>query len=80
MNVETTVIDNKKYIEIDKINIKESNYVFLVNVQDEEDFCIRKLTVKDGEIYYEGLKDDKEFENVLAYFVKKHENILKEEN
>lgn len=79
MNVETTIIDGKKYIEIDKIDIKNETYVFLSNSVDDKDFLIRKLVSREGKIFYEGLKDDAEFDNALVYFVKKHENILKEE-
>lgn len=79
MNVETIIIDGKKYIEIDKIDIKNETYVFLSNSVDDKDFCIRKLVSNEGEVFYEGLKDDKEFDNALLYFAKKHENILKDE-
>lgn len=79
MNVETTIIDGKKYIEIDKIDIKNETYVFLSNTVDDKDFLIRKLVSKDGKIFYEGLESDTEFDNALVYFAKKHENILKED-
>lgn len=79
MNVETTIIDGKKYIEIDKIDIKNSTYVFLSNSLDDTDFLIRKLVSRDGKIFYEGLDSEEEFDNAMVYFVKKHENILKEE-
>lgn len=79
MNVETTIIDGKKYIEIDKIDIKNNTYVFLSNSLDDTDFLIRKLVSRDGKIFYEGLDSEEEFDNALIYFVKKHENILKEE-
>ena len=78
MNVETTIIDGKKYMEIDKLELNGSNYVFLVNSNDKNDYCIRKLVSSEGKIYYEGLSDDNEFDNVLIYFAKKHENLLNE--
>lgn len=79
MNVETTIIDGKKYIEIDKIDIKNNTYVFLSNSLDDTDFLIRKLVSRDGKIFYEGLDSEEEFDNAMMYFIKKHENILKEE-
>lgn len=79
MNVETTIIDGKKYIEIDKIDIKNNIYVFLSNSLDDTDFLIRKLVSRDGKIFYEGLDSEEEFDNAMVYFVKKHENILKDE-
>lgn len=51
MNVETTIIDGKKYIEIDKIDMKNNTYVFLSNSLDDTDFLIRKLVSRDGKIF-----------------------------
>ena len=67
MTVDTCVIDNKTYMEIDKTTIKG-------------DITIRKLVANQGKIFYEGLKDKNEFQIALMYFVKKHENMLEEES
>lgn len=79
MNIETVDIDGITYIEVDKIEVQENTFVYLVNINNNEDFCIRKLVSRDGKIYYDGLKDDKEFDLALMYFAKKHENVLNEE-
>ncbi len=79
MNVETTVINNKTYIEVDQVEIKGTTYVYLSNFLDDNDFLIRKLGVEDGKIYYERLKDDKEFELAMMYFTKKHKNMINSE-
>jgi len=78
MNVDVSVIDNKSYIEIDKIVKNGKTYVYLVNSIDKTDFIIRKLLAENGEIYYVGLDSDKEFNLALMYFTKKHEGILSE--
>ena len=47
--------------------IKEiDNYVYLINPQNENDFCIRKNVVRDGEEYLESLKDENEFKYALS--------------
>ncbi len=79
MEMNTTVINNKTYIEIDKITIKNQEYVYLMNKENNEDFFIRKLAVRDGKVYYDGLEDKNEFDTAMMYFVKKHENMLDEE-
>ncbi len=80
MTVDTCVIDNKTYMEIDKTTIKGDTYVYLVNSINQNDFTIRKLVANQGKIFYEGLKDKNEFQIALMYFVKKHENMLEEES
>lgn len=79
MNVDVSVIDNKSYIEIDKIVKNGKTYVYLVNSIDKTDFIIRKLVAENGEIYYVGLDSNKEFDLALMYFTKKHEEVLSEE-
>lgn len=79
MNVETTILNGKKYMEIDKIEINNIFYVFLSNLDDEDDFCIRKLSLENGKIYYNGLDDEKEFNKVFSEFAKKNKNFLEEE-
>lgn len=79
MNVESVVINNKTYLEIDKIIVQDKTFVYLVNKEDENDFCIRKLKVIDGKLFYEGLKDNEEFDLAIMYFTKKHQNIIDDE-
>ena len=76
MNVDVVVLDNKSYIEVDRISIKGSVYAYLVNSIDKKDFCIRKIVSEKGSIYYYGLLDKETFDLALMYFTKKHENIL----
>ena len=79
MNVDVGNIDNKDYIEIDKIECNGNTYVYLSNVDDMKDFCIRKIVAREGKVFYEGLKDNDEFDLALMYFIKKHKNFIREE-
>ncbi len=71
--------DGIEYIIVDEIETKRGHYVYLVNVQDETDICVKKLN---GEEIYP-LENDKEFEYCMYIFAKKNkgkiENLLKEE-
>lgn len=80
MQMDAVIIDGKTYVEIDKILIKEKEYVYLVNKDNENDFLVRKLGARDGKVFYDGLDDKEEFDIAMVYFVKKHENILTDED
>ncbi|MBR4231407.1 MAG: hypothetical protein IKR74_04565 [Bacilli bacterium] len=49
------------------IREKES-YVYLINPQDENDFCIRKNVTIDGEEYLKKLDSKEEFDYALSIF------------
>lgn len=80
MNVEIININGKECIEIDKIECNNNTYVYFSNKIDDNDFFIRKMIATNGRIYYEGLKDNDEFDLVLMYFIKKHQNFIKDKN
>ena len=42
-----------------------NNYVYLVNPQNELDFCIRKNVNRNGEQYIEPLDSEEEFQKAL---------------
>lgn len=68
MEVNTTIIDDKIYVEEDTITVNDKTYAYLVNDADEFDFCIKLV---EGE-EYTAIKDKDEFDLALMYFVKKH--------
>ena len=78
MDVESVVINNKTYIEVDQVDINGVTYAYLSNFLNDKDFCIRKLVPKDGKVYYGGQKDEEEFQLALMHFAKKHKDLLKE--
>lgn len=63
--------DGLEYAVIDEITKNGNTYVYLVNVQDEEDFCIRKVVENDTEKFLVGLSSNEEFDEALLYFVNK---------
>jgi hypothetical protein len=66
---ETIVLeDDIEYIITDTIK----DYVYLNNINDLEDFCIRKKIKENDEFYLIGLENDKEFYNALKLFEQKY--------
>lgn len=71
--VDTIVLDNgKEYFIVDKKVIDGTEYILFANMEDENDICFRKTTVKDGEKYFSYLKDDNEYNKVTLAFAKKY--------
>lgn len=63
--VEYIILENgKKYY----IAEEKNNYVLLVNSENEEEFCIRKNVVRDGEEFIETLDSDQEFDEAAKLF------------
>lgn len=69
-----TLEDNKDYAEIDKINYNNNTYVFLSELNNPENFCIRKITIENNEEYIVGLDNEEEFDTLLKLFTEKHTN------
>ena len=59
-----------KYLPIKKTIINSVEYLFLVNIKDSSDKCIRKVVFKDGEEYLSMLETEQEFETVMKEFEK----------
>lgn len=71
--LESIILDDgiEYYIYDTKI-INDIEYTLFVNVNDEEDICFRKTIIENGEKYFIGLDDEKEFEKVILYFSKEN--------
>ena len=68
--------DNIEYYIIKEIPIDNIIYTLFANINDNTDICFRKTTSdEEGNLYYTGLDDEKEFEKVSNYFAKE---LLKE--
>lgn len=68
MNFETvTLEDGITYA----IVMEKENYLYLANIDNAEDFCIRKNVLRDGKEYIETLDNEQEFQKALALFTKK---------
>lgn len=73
-----TLEDGVKYNVIDEITSKENKYAFLSNEMDPDDFCIRKVVMKENQEVLIGLEDEAEFDLALMLFAKKHPEELEE--
>lgn len=73
--ITTVVLENGlEYLIIDEIQDNNNNYVYLTNVNDEEDFCIRKYIIENDNEIYVGLDNDDEFDQALQLYAKKNSN------
>lgn len=69
--INTVVLeDNIRYAILKEIEKDGNTYVYLVNVEDAEDFCIRKVVIENDNKFLVGLDSDEEFELVLLNFAK----------
>lgn len=59
--LEVIEIDEKEYCVINEVTYKEKTFLYLSNIQDEEDTIIRKVSPEDENIVIP-LQDEKEFE------------------
>ena len=66
--------DNIEYTEIAKIEYNNNTYIFLSDLENPENFCIRKLIKENNEEYIIGLDSKEEFDNVLNLFTQKYTN------
>lgn len=64
--------DGLEYAVIDEITKNDIIYVYLVNVEDEYDFCIRKVDNSKKKNILIGLDNDAEFDEAMNLFSKKH--------
>ena len=62
--------DGIEYLILNDKVIDGIKYTLFANIKDAEDICFRKTIIQDGEEYYVGLDDMKEFEKVLFEFNK----------
>lgn len=69
-----TLEDNIEYTEIDTIEYNNKTYIFLSDLENPENFCIRKLINENNQEYLIGLDTEEEFDNVLNLFNQKYTN------
>jgi hypothetical protein len=67
-----TLEDGIEYAIIQEIKDGENNYVFLTNINDTNDFCIRKTEDTESGKMLVGLKDQEEFMKALKLFNQKN--------
>ena len=67
-----TLEDNQEYIVLDKMDMNNKSYIFLVSNNEEQDFLIQEYR-KDGNKLYPITEE--EFDLLLKEFNKRHENL-----
>jgi hypothetical protein len=63
-----TLEDGNTYAVVEKIG----SYVYLSNIKDSNDFCVRKQIVKGDENFLEGLDNKEEVNQAMKLFLEKH--------
>ena len=66
--------DNIEYTEIDKVNYNHNTYVILSDLDNPNDFCVKKLINENNYEYIIELNNKEEFNNVLKIFIDKYTN------
>lgn len=69
-----TLEDGLEYAEVKKIRYNGILYLFLSSLENDDNFCIRKLVNKNGKQVLIGLDDEAEFNKILSIFVSKNFN------
>ena len=74
-----TLNNNWKYIVVDKININNQNYLFLINEDDNlNNVAIVKEQVKDNICYLENIDSETEFDEIIKVLSLNHKDeVLK---
>ena len=66
--------DNIEYTEIDRVNYNHNTYVILSDLDNPNDFGIKKLINENNYEYIIELNNKEEFNNVLKIFIDKYTN------
>jgi len=75
--VEVITLENGlDFMVLDEIASGAITYVYLANVDDERDTCVRKVTKENGKEMLNGLDSKEELEKALLLFAKKHKNEI----
>ncbi len=64
--------DNETYAVIDMIPDDKGTYVYLTNIKDEEDLCVRKQIKEQDENVLVGLENEDEVDYALRLLVQKN--------
>ena len=75
-NLYEIILEGKKYVILNETIVNGTKYVHLVNAEDPEDFCIRKIIIRNNEEILAGLDNEEEFELALKEIVKNESKYL----
>lgn len=68
--------DGIEYMVMDEIANANTTYYYLSNIDDEEDFCIRKIEKEKDDQLLVGLDSDQEFDRAMLLFMKKNKGYF----
>ncbi len=68
----TRLEDGKEYLIVGNCKYKNKTYIYLTNMHDKDDFCIRKLEDE----YLIDLEDEDEFKKALLLFTRKYQDAF----
>ena len=68
--------DGIEYMVMDEISNSSTTYYYLANIEDEEDFCIRKIDKRKNDQLLVGLDSDAEFDRAMLMFMKKNKGYF----
>lgn len=71
-----TLEDGIEYAIIDEIELEDKKYLYLSNINNDSDICIRKVVTIGDEEFIIGLSDENEFELALTTFTKNHKDLV----
>lgn len=64
--------DGNTYTVVDKIEKLDKSYIYLANIENVQDFCIRKEIMENDETFIVGLDNNQEYEEAMNLFIKKN--------
>ena len=70
--------DNKDYMVLNKMNLHNISYVYLVTMNKPVEMLVVTETIQDGKISLEEIKDNDELDYVLSQFVLNPDDESKE--
>lgn len=73
IEVETIMFDEKEYMIIKRKKVDDDTYVLISNIEDPNDYTIRKEIIENGEEVVVGLSSEEEFDKVIPYFIDSEE-------
>lgn len=72
-----TLNNNEKYVVIDKINIDNTNYLFLINEEiNNDNVVIAKEVIKDNIIFIDNIDSDLEYDMVMKHLAIAHKDEI----
>ena len=72
--IEYITLNGKDYLIIDSIKLNDTVYEYLINENDDKDFFVRKLSIKENGKYFVNLDSPEEFDQAMTAFYQKHKN------